>query len=88
MRDAAGHAASHAELETHFVFATDGGSLERATERCVGVGACRKTEGGVMCPSYRATGEEQHSTRGRARLLWEMLAGALREEGFREPGRA
>jgi Fe-S oxidoreductase len=35
-----------------------------------------------MCPSYRATGEEQHSTRGRARLLWEMLAGALREEGF------
>jgi Fe-S oxidoreductase len=35
-----------------------------------------------MCPSYRATGEERHSTRGRARLLWEMLAGALREEGF------
>ena len=35
-----------------------------------------------MCPSYRATGEEQHSTRGRARLLWEMLAGALHEEGF------
>jgi Fe-S oxidoreductase len=56
--------------------------LERATERCVGVGACRKAEGGVMCPSYRATGEEQHSTRGRARLLWEMLAGALREEGY------
>jgi Fe-S oxidoreductase len=40
------------------------------------------TPGGVMCPSYRATGEEQHSTRGRARLLWEMLAGALRKEGF------
>ena len=56
--------------------------LERATERCVGVGACRNTKGGVMCPSYRATGEEQHSTRGRARLLWEMLAGALRKEGF------
>ncbi len=35
-----------------------------------------------MCPSYRATGEEQHSTRGRAHLLWEMLAGSLREEGF------
>ena len=35
-----------------------------------------------MCPSYRATGEEQHSTRGRARLLWEMLAGALHAEGF------
>ena len=71
-----------AKLETHFVFAADQGSLERATARCVGVGACLKTEGGVMCPSYRATGEEQHSTRGRARLLWEMLAGALRKEGF------
>jgi Fe-S oxidoreductase len=69
-------------LETHFVFAADQGSLERATERCVGVGACRNTEGGVMCPSFRATGEEQHSTRGRARLLWEMLAGALQKEGF------
>jgi FAD/FMN-containing dehydrogenase/Fe-S oxidoreductase len=80
--EAPGHAHLHTALETHFVFAADEGSLERATERCVGVGACRKTEGGVMCPSYRATGEEQHSTRGRARLLWEMLAGALREEGF------
>jgi len=70
------------ELETHFVFASDGGSLERATARCVGVGACLNTKGGVMCPSYRATGEEQNSTRGRARLLWEMLAGALRKEGF------
>ena len=73
---------SNAALETHFAFAADEGSFERATERCVGVGACRNTEGGVMCPSYRATGEEQHSTRGRARLLWEMLAGALRQEGF------
>jgi Fe-S oxidoreductase len=36
-----------------------------------------------MCPSYRATGDEQHSTRGRARLLWEMLAGALRKEGLK-----
>ena len=68
--------------ETHFAFAKDNGSLERATERCVGVGACRNTVGGVMCPSYRATGEEQHSTRGRAHLLSEMLVGALRDEGF------
>jgi FAD/FMN-containing dehydrogenase/Fe-S oxidoreductase len=68
--------------KTHFAFANDGESFERATERCVGVGACRKTVGGVMCPSYRATGLEQHSTRGRARLLWEMLAGALQEESF------
>ncbi len=72
----------HTKLETHFVFVADQGSLERATERCVGVGACCKADGGVMCPSYRATGEEQHSTRGRARLLWEMLAGALQKEGF------
>jgi len=70
------------EPEKHFVFAADGGSFETATERCVGVGACRKGDGGVMCPSYRATGEERHSTRGRAHLLWEMLAGALRHEGF------
>ena len=68
--------------KTEFVFAKDKGSLERASERCVGVGSCRNTQGGVMCPSYRATGEEQHSTRGRAHLLWEMLAGALRDEGF------
>jgi len=74
------------ELKTHFAFARDGGSLEHATERCVGVGSCRNTVGGVMCPSYRATRQEQHSTRGRARLLWEMLAGALREEGFKNEG--
>jgi FAD/FMN-containing dehydrogenase/Fe-S oxidoreductase len=71
-----------AKLETHFVFAADQGLMENAAARCVGVGACLKKDGGVMCPSYRATGQEQHSTRGRARLLWEMLAGALREEGF------
>jgi len=79
---AAGEVAGRSELETHFAFAANQGSLERATERCVGVGSCRNTQGGVMCPSYRATGEEQHSTRGRAHLLWEMLAGALRNEGF------
>ncbi|WP_109486464.1 FAD-binding and (Fe-S)-binding domain-containing protein [Occallatibacter savannae] len=75
-------AKSVVEFEPYLAFAKDGGSLERATERCVGVGACRKTEGGVMCPSYRGTGEEKHSTRGRAHLLWEMLAGSLRPEGF------
>jgi FAD/FMN-containing dehydrogenase/Fe-S oxidoreductase len=68
--------------EPHFAFAKDHGSLAHATERCVGVGSCRNTVGGVMCPSYRATGEEKHSTRGRAHLLWEMLSGALRDEGF------
>jgi FAD/FMN-containing dehydrogenase/Fe-S oxidoreductase len=77
-----GDGASAHQLETHFAFTADEGSFAHATERCVGVGACRNTTGGVMCPSYRATGEEQHSTRGRARLLWEMLSGALRKEGF------
>ncbi|HWA94389.1 MAG TPA: FAD-binding and (Fe-S)-binding domain-containing protein [Terracidiphilus sp.] len=72
----------HIGWEPNFAFSRDEGSFARATERCVGVGACRKTTGGVMCPSYRATGEEQHSTRGRARLLWEMLNGSLQVDGF------
>jgi FAD/FMN-containing dehydrogenase/Fe-S oxidoreductase len=74
---------ARADFKPHFAFGKDGGSLETATERCVGVGACRKTDGGVMCPSYRATGDEKHSTRGRAHLLWEMLAGSLQAEGFK-----
>jgi FAD/FMN-containing dehydrogenase/Fe-S oxidoreductase len=60
---------------THLALAHDGGSLEAATRRCVGVGACLSASGNVMCPSYRATGEEQHSTRGRARLLFEFASG-------------
>ncbi|MFD3543831.1 FAD-binding and (Fe-S)-binding domain-containing protein, partial [Streptomyces sp. NPDC058662] len=54
--------------------------------KCVGVAKCRTeaTGGpGVMCPSYRATGEERHSTRGRARLLHEMLAGEVVTDGWR-----
>jgi len=77
------HATHSGTGESNFAFTKDGGSLTRATERCVGVGSCRNTVGGVMCPSYRATGEEQHSTRGRAHLLWEMLAGSLQSEGFK-----
>jgi len=60
------------EPKTHFQFPADHGSLSHAALRCVGVGKCRHSEGGVMCPSYRATKEEEHSTRGRAHLLWEM----------------
>jgi len=67
---------------THFRFPNDDNSLAKATLRCVGVGACRKDEG-VMCPSYMATREEKHSTRGRARLLWEMLQGEVIESGWR-----
>jgi FAD/FMN-containing dehydrogenase/Fe-S oxidoreductase len=63
--------------ETFFQFPEDHGSLHEATLRCVGVGACRKDTAGTMCPSYMATREEQHSTRGRAHLLWELLEGEV-----------
>jgi FAD/FMN-containing dehydrogenase/Fe-S oxidoreductase len=63
------------EPKTNFQFLADHGSLAQATLRCVGVGKCRREEGGLMCPSYRATHEEEHSTRGRAHLLWEMTQG-------------
>jgi FAD/FMN-containing dehydrogenase/Fe-S oxidoreductase len=62
-------------LQTHFGFPDDDGSFDSAVLRCVGVGKCRRHEGGVMCPSYMVTREEEHSTRGRARLLFEMLQG-------------
>ena len=58
---------------TIFQFPDDGGSMTAATERCFGVGKCRKLEGGTMCPSFQITREEEHSTRGRARMLFEML---------------
>ncbi|WP_431994406.1 FAD-binding and (Fe-S)-binding domain-containing protein [Streptomyces griseoflavus] len=61
------------EPDTVFSFPHDDGRFSRAAARCVGVGKCRSSEGGVMCPSYRATREEEHSTRGRARLLFEMV---------------
>lgn len=64
-------------VETHFAFAADDGSFATATLRCVGVGACRKEDAGTMCPSYMATREEKHSTRGRAHLLWELLQGEV-----------
>jgi FAD/FMN-containing dehydrogenase/Fe-S oxidoreductase len=65
-------------LPLHFDFPEDGHSFAEAANRCVGVGKCRQHghDGGqVMCPSYQATGDERHSTRGRARLLFEMLDG-------------
>ena len=63
---------------------SDNGDFARAVRRCVGVGSCRRTDGaGVMCPSYAVTREEQHSTRGRARLLAEMLDGRLLRDSWR-----
>ncbi|HWE90669.1 MAG TPA: FAD-linked oxidase C-terminal domain-containing protein, partial [Pseudonocardiaceae bacterium] len=61
---------------TQFAFPHDGHRFSQAAARCVGVGKCRSESGGVMCPSYRVTREEEHSTRGRARLLFEMAGGA------------
>ena len=72
------------EPETHFQFPEDHGSLAQATLRCVGVGKCRHDEGGVMCPSFRVTREEEHSTRGRAHLLWEMTQGEVIRDGWRD----
>ena len=74
------------EPRTNFQFAADHGSLAQATLRCVGVGKCRREEGGVMCPSYRATHDEEHSTRGRAHLLWEMTQGQGRRDGIIRDG--
>jgi Fe-S oxidoreductase len=73
-----------AQVETHFRFPDDQGSFEKATQRCVGVGACRKTDAGTMCPSYQVTREEIHSTRGRAHLLFEMLQGELLKGGWHD----
>ncbi len=69
---------------TFFGYPDDEFSFRRAAGlRCVGVGKCRREEGGTMCPSYMVTHEEQHSTRGRARLLDEMLRGEVITDGWR-----
>ncbi len=64
-------------------FPTIMAACPHAALRCVGVGKCRRDEGGVMCPSYRATHDEEHSTRGRAHLLWEMTQGEVIRDGWR-----
>ncbi len=66
-----------AEPITHFSFTSDGESFAHAAERCVGVGKCRKESAGTMCPSYMATRDERHSTRGRAHALFELLQGEV-----------
>ncbi|MEU6476192.1 FAD-binding and (Fe-S)-binding domain-containing protein [Streptomyces sp. NPDC047017] len=73
-------------VDVAFGYPADGGDFTAAVRRCVGVAKCRTTEvsgAAVMCPSFRATGAEEHSTRGRARLLHEMLAGELVTDGWR-----
>jgi len=61
--------------DTHFQFAEDEGRMNHALLRCVGVGKCRRLDSGTMCPSYQVTREEKHSTRGRARLFFELFQG-------------
>jgi FAD/FMN-containing dehydrogenase/Fe-S oxidoreductase len=71
-------------VKTTFAFGEDQGSFARATLRCVGVGECRKLDKGTMCPSYMVTHEEKHSTRGRARMLFEMMRGDPLQSGWRD----
>jgi FAD/FMN-containing dehydrogenase/Fe-S oxidoreductase len=70
-------------LKTRFRFPDDDGSFAMATQRCFGVGKCRRLGGDdTMCPSFMATREERYSTRGRARLLFEMLNGETIRSGW------
>ena len=69
------------QIKTHLDFTRDGG-FARAVEMCNGAGVCRKRMAGTMCPSYHATMEEEHSTRGRANLLRAALSGKLPHEEF------
>jgi len=71
------------KTSTTQAFSEDGGDFRSAVNRCIGVGRCVSTQGStLMCPSFRATRDEQHSTRGRARLLQEMVAGSLANDGW------
>jgi hypothetical protein len=72
------------QVLTHFRFPDDRGSFAAATERCFGVGKCRGLDGGTMCPSFMVTREERYTTRGRARLLFELLRGEVLQDGWRD----
>jgi len=72
-----------ADPVTYFRFPGDNFSFAKAANRCVGAGVCRRHHGGTMCPSYMVTMEEEHSTRGRARLLFEMVGGKLIKDGWK-----
>jgi FAD/FMN-containing dehydrogenase/Fe-S oxidoreductase len=88
LREGASYNLRH--VDTHFHYPDDRHSFANATDRCVGAGVCRRLEGeGTMCPSYMVTREEKHSTRGRARLLNEMIRrevvkGEWEDESVRE----
>tara|TARA_Y100001970_G_scaffold145421_2_gene178569 strand:- start:12358 stop:15264 length:2907 start_codon:yes stop_codon:yes gene_type:complete len=69
------------DMQTKYDWSSDGG-FSSAIENCTGVGACRKLKAGSMCPSYQATREEMHSTRGRANVLRSVITGKLPFEKF------
>jgi FAD/FMN-containing dehydrogenase/Fe-S oxidoreductase len=71
------------QLLTHFKFPDDDGSFAQAGVRCIGLGECRKNDTGAMCPSYMVTLEEEHSTRGRAHLLFELLQGEIVRDAWK-----
>jgi FAD/FMN-containing dehydrogenase len=71
-------------VQTYFRFPDDEGHIAGGPERCFGVGKCRRLEGGTMCPSFMATREEKHSTRGRAHLLYEMMRGEVLRDGWKD----
>ncbi len=81
MRYGSNYSLPQAPSETVFTFASDGG-FTRAVEMCNGAGVCRKLGEGVMCPSFQATKDETHSTRGRANALRAAMMGRLGEQGF------
>jgi FAD/FMN-containing dehydrogenase/Fe-S oxidoreductase len=72
---------STVEVRTHLDFSREGG-FARAIEQCNGMGVCRKLDTGTMCPSFMATREEEHSTRGRANALRAAISGALPFEEY------
>jgi FAD/FMN-containing dehydrogenase/Fe-S oxidoreductase len=72
------------EPKTYFQFPEDGGSFAQAALRCIGLGECRKHDSGSMCPSYMVTLEEEHSTRGRAHMLFELLQGEVVRDGWQD----
>ncbi|GAA2898154.1 FAD-binding and (Fe-S)-binding domain-containing protein [Pseudonocardia halophobica] len=67
---------------TAFAYPEDPAGFAGAAGRCIGVGRCR-ADGGAMCPSYQATREERDSTRGRARMLQEMIRQGPVADGWR-----
>ena len=73
------------ELATEYHYREDG-SLAAAVELCTGVGACRQGLAGSMCPSYRLTGDTEHSTRGRANALRLAMTGQLGPDGLTSEG--